>query len=134
LNYILNDLKSLKKYHVVVYGSILSEYYISHRSDIDIAIITLNREKKRNMLILKNLVGQLNDKYDIKIFELLPLYLQIEIINNYQVIFGDPLDISEYFYQYRLIWKDMVHRIEVNRFNSISEKLQLLERRNNHYQ
>ena len=123
------DLIKLKKFQAVIYGSILSEYYIPQKSDIDIAIITQNRDNKKNIFTLRNLAGEVSNKYDIKIFELLPLYLKIEIIDNYQVLFGNPLDISEYFYQYRSIWKDMTHRVEANRFKNISEKLELLERR-----
>ena len=134
LNDIRKDLIKLEKYEAVIYGSFLSEYYIPQKSDIDIAIITRNREKKNNIIIWKDFAGEFSKKYDVKIFELLPLYLKIEIINNYQVLFGNPLNISEYFYQYRSIWKDMAHRIEVNRFKNINEKINLLERRMEHFQ
>jgi predicted nucleotidyltransferase len=129
LNKIKNDLKKLEKYQVVIYGSFLTKHFISHRSDIDIAIITQNRDKSDNISFRKKLIGEFDSLYDIKIFELLPLYLQIEIIDNYQVLFGNALDISEYFHYYRSLWKDMVQRIEENRFKNISEKIKLLERR-----
>jgi len=74
-------------------------------------------------------MGEFDEKYDIKIFELLPLFIQIEVIENYQVLFGDKLDISEYFYHYRKIWEDMANRIESNRFTSVSEKMYLIEKR-----
>jgi predicted nucleotidyltransferase len=89
------DLKKLNKFQAVIYGSILSEYYIPQKSDIDVAIVTQNRDNKKNIFTLRNLAGEVSNKYDIKIFELLPLYLKIEIIDNYQVLFGNPLDISE---------------------------------------
>lgn len=129
LNNISNDLKSLEKYQAVIYGSFLTKYFIPHRSDIDVAIITLDSEKEKNILLLKELAGEFSEKYDIKIFELLPLYLKIEIINNYQVLFGDPLDISEYFYYFRTLWRDMARRVKENQFKNINEKLELLERR-----
>jgi len=122
-------LKTLEKYQVVIYGSFLTKYFIPHRSDIDIAIITPNPEKEKNILLLKELAGECSVKYDIKVFELLPLYLKIEIINNYQVLFGDPLDISEYFYHFRSQWRDMSRRVKENQFKNINEKLELLERR-----
>ncbi len=134
LNNIRKDLIKLEKYVFVIYGSFLSEYYIPQKSDIDIAIITQNCEKDSNILVLREFIGEFSKKYDIKIFELLPLYLKNEIINNYQVIFGNPLNISEYFYQFRSFWKDMVHRIEFNRFRNINEKFQLLERRRELFQ
>jgi predicted nucleotidyltransferase len=132
LNYLedfRNDLQKLEKYQAVIYGSFLSEYYIPQTSDIDIAIITQTREKKDNLFLWRSMVGRFDKKYDIKIFELLPLWLKMEIIDNYQVLFGDLLEISEYFYHYRSIWKDMEHRIKFNRFKSITEKVKLLERR-----
>ena len=129
LNEIKEDLQKLNKFWVVIYGSFLSDYYFPHRSDIDIAIITQKRDKESNIAIWKNFGGEFSEMYDIKIFELLLLSIEIEVIENYQVPFGDPLEISEYFYHYRSIWKDMIHRIESNRFKSIKEKIELLERR-----
>jgi predicted nucleotidyltransferase len=129
LNKIRKDLVKLNQYSAVIYGSFLSKYYIPHRSDIDIAIITYHQEKNKNIAIWKKLLGEFNKKYDIKIFELLPLYLKIEIIEDYQVLFGDHLEISEYFYHYRSLWKDMAHRINLNRFKNIMEKIDLTEKR-----
>lgn len=133
LNNIKIDLKILKEYSTVIYGSFLSEDFIPQRSDIDIAIISYNHKKEDNIILLNELAGEFTDKYDIKIFELLPLYLKIEIIKNYLVLFGNPLEISEYFYHFRSIWKDMSHRIEKNQFKNIDEKLEMLERRPKHY-
>lgn len=129
LNNVKEDLKKIDNFWVVIYGSSLSEYYIPLKSDIDVAIITQIKEKKENINIWKDIMGEFAEKYDIKIFELLPLFIKIEVIENYHVIFGNPLEISEYFYHYRSIWKDMVHRIESNRFKSIKEKIELLERK-----
>jgi predicted nucleotidyltransferase len=129
LNKVQKELTKLKTYQVVIYGSFISGYYIPHKSDIDIAIITHHQEKEKNIAIWKKFLGEFNESYDIKVFELLPLYLKIEIINNYQVLFGDSLEISEYFYHYRSIWKDMAHRIKVNRFKTVNEKIELIEKR-----
>ncbi len=129
LNKIKKDLIKLKRCQVVIYGSFLSKYYIPYKSDIDIAIITHHQDKNKNIAIWKDILGEFDENYDIKVFELLPLYLKIEIIENYQVLFGDALEISEYFYHYRSIWKDMVFRIEANRFKTITEKIELIEKR-----
>ena len=123
------DLEDLNQYHVVTYGSYLSEYYIPGRSDIDIAIITLQKSKESNYDIWKKTMGKFKEKYDIKIFELLPLFIQIEVIEQYKVLFGDELNISEYFYHYRKVWNDMKYRIESNQFKSINEKIVLIEQR-----
>jgi len=58
----------------------------------------------------------------VKVFEELPLYVQIEVIGNHVAIYGDELDLSEYFYQFRKLWKDMEHRIRENRFESEGKK------------
>ena len=62
----------------------------------------------------------------------LPLYIQINIIKNFNcnVLYGDVLELSEYFYNFRKLWKDMEHRIKENTFSSVREKI-LLRRRFN---
>ena len=129
LNKVKEDLKKIDKFWVVIYGSALSEYYTPPRSDIDVVIITQLIDKEENMNFWTEITGQLSEKYDIKIFELLPLFIKIEVIKNYKVIFGNPLEISEYFYYYRSIWKDMTYRIKANKFKSIKEKIEILERK-----
>ncbi len=129
LNDLKEDLEKLDKFWVVVYGSYLSNYFIPQRSDIDIAIISQIQDKKENIAIRKKYLGEFSEKYDIKIFELLPLFIKMEIINNYSVLYGNPLDISEYFYHFRSIWKDMTYRIESNRFKNLTEKIKILEGR-----
>jgi predicted nucleotidyltransferase len=129
LNKIKEELGFCKDYWTVLYGSYLTEEFIPDRSDIDIAIITKNRDKQSNLGVWRCFLEQVSAHYDLRIFELLPLYFQIEIIKNYRVVFGDSLEISEYFYRYRSIWKDMVVRIKANQFYSIQEKLDLITRR-----
>jgi len=131
LTKIKEDLAELKNFQLIVYGSFLTRHFIPNRSDIDIAIITHQQNKNKSISIWKDTFGKYNEIYDIKVFELLPLYLKMEIIQNYQVIFGDALEISEYFYHYRSIWKDMAARIDANRFETISEQLELIEKRLN---
>ncbi|TXT64212.1 MAG: hypothetical protein BAJALOKI3v1_240026 [Promethearchaeota archaeon] len=73
-------------------------------------------------LLLKGL-KKAPPKYDIHLFELFPLYIKIDIIQNYETLFGGALDISEYFYQYRKIWRDTLPRIKDNQFDSIKKNL-----------
>jgi predicted nucleotidyltransferase len=113
------------KYDVVVYGSFV-EGGMRPNSDIDIAIISYEAEKDKNVEIQKELLGQFPLKYDIRIFELFPIYLQISIIKNHRVIFGDPLEISEYFYSFRKKWDDCKYRILTNQFSSYRERLSLI--------
>ena len=70
-------------------------------------------------------MGQFPLKFDIRIFELFPIDIKISIVQNYEVLFGDPLEISEYFYEFRKKWDDCKHRILTNQFSSYREKLSL---------
>ncbi len=121
-NKIKQDLQGLgNKYEVVVHGSQVLER-TRPNSDIDIAIITRIREEKKNIDIWKDLLEYNVNDYDIKIFELLPLRIKISIIYNYEVIFGDSLEISEYFYPFRGMWDDCKHRIFANQFKNIQKQ------------
>lgn len=112
-------------FEVILYGSVV-EGNVRPNSDIDIAVLTHSTDKEKNKKIQYELFGIAPLKYDIRIFELLPIYVQISIINNYKVLFGEHLDISEYFYQYRKRWDDCKHRILSNQFKSIKEQLTLM--------
>jgi len=95
---------------VLLFGSRLFPEYVTNRSDIDICVVAPNVKNHFDLqLELYRLVR--NDKYDIKVFELLPLYLKIEIIKNHEIIFArNKLDLYEYFYFYRKLWKDQEYR------------------------
>ena len=126
---IRDDLSYLSQYWTVLYGTYLGNDFIPGHSDIDVTIITQETNKKSNIELWKSFWGKYKKIYDIKIFELIPLYLKIEIIDNYFVLFGDKLEISEYFYHYRKIWKDMKFRYKNNQYQNIQEKINSIERR-----
>ena len=128
LSEIRRDLEPLRDYWVVVYGS-YARNQCTPRSDIDVAVITKIRDPNVNIKILWTLFSKIKPGYDVRIFELLPLPIKISVINNYIVIFGDPLDISEYFYFYRKLWKDVKPRYLANQFNSYKEILEGIRRR-----
>jgi hypothetical protein len=55
-------------------------------------------------------------KYDVWLFEELPLYMKMEVIEKHEVVFcRDILELYEYFYQFRKLWKDQKRRNEVTR-------------------
>ncbi|MHA1272192.1 MAG: nucleotidyltransferase domain-containing protein [Promethearchaeota archaeon] len=123
---IRKDLRALKgKYEVVLFGSQI-EGSARPNSDIDIAVISRSQDSKVNLNLQNNLLGQFPIKYDIRVFELFPIDIQISIINNYIVIFGDPLEISEYFYIFRKKWDDCKYRILTNQFSSYKERLKII--------
>ena len=108
---------------ILLYGSYAKDEY-TKRSDIDICLVGVDKDTYMEIL------GKLGNKYDIKIFEELPLYIKIDIIKNHKVIFGDELELSEYFYKFRKIWRDMEKRVRENQFKSVREKVMLRRRFN----
>jgi len=127
----INELRKLlvpfqNKLEVILYGSYV-EGAVRPNSDIDIAIISREKDVRQNLKLQKEVLGKVSSKFDIRVFELLPIYIQISIISNYQVIFGNPLEISEYFYLYRKKWDDCKYRILSNQFSSYRERLSLIE-------
>lgn len=122
---IKEDLKPLAKYEVVIFGSFVSGGY-REGSDIDIAVITRIRDDRKNIPILKELFTKVSSVYDLRIFELLPLKVKASVMEDYTVVFGDEIEISEYFYYWRKLWNDVKHRISYHK--SYKEKLMALER------
>lgn len=122
LNQIKRELSHLSKYEVVVYGSYATNNF-TIRSDIDIAIITKKYNEKQNIGIWKKALRKTMPPYQIKIFELLPLHIKGMIIDEFIVVFGDRLEISEYFYHYRKLWEDIKHRYYSNQFVHFREKI-----------
>lgn len=122
------DLVSLQDRWIILHGSWVRGE-ATKRSDIDVAVIT--RIHDRDVLLKdfwSTIVGVNRTPYDIRIFELLPLHIQIQIIRAYVVVFGNPLDISEYFYFYRKLWKDIEPRYMQNQFRSVQEKKSAIRR------
>ncbi len=107
---------------VLLFGSIVKGE--SHNaSDIDVCLVN---PKNKNVLI--KVFERHGGKYDVKIFEDLPLYIQIEIIKNHEVLIGDDVELSYYFYKTRKIWKDMEKRIRKNQFDNAKEMVQTRKR------
>jgi len=124
LQEIRKKLRVLQKYDVVIFGSYATDNFTA-KSDIDIAVITKQKKPEKNKVIWKKLLAISPAKYHINIFELLPLNLKAEIIENNQILFGKDLEISEYFYHFRKLWQDSKHRYYENQFNSVKEKILL---------
>ena len=100
---------------VLLFGS-AARGELSTRSDIDIALVN----PRTNTVLLK-VFARLGQRYDVKIFEVLPLPIKMDIIKHHLVIFGDEVELSYYFYRFRKEWNDVEHRIRSNRFNSVRE-------------
>ncbi len=100
---------------VLLYGS-HAKGSADKRSDIDICIV-----KPRSSKVMERIFAKLGNKYDVKVFEYLPVYVKMEVIGNYKVIFGSEPDISYFFYGFRKLGQDMKNRILANRFSSARE-------------
>ncbi len=106
---------------ILLYGSYVRGE-ATERSDVDVCLV--NPKAGTYERVLERLGG----KYDVKVFEELPLYIQIEVIKNHRVIYGDELELSEYFYRFRKLWTDMEHRVKENQFKSVREKAYMRRR------
>ncbi|NOZ82550.1 MAG: nucleotidyltransferase domain-containing protein [Euryarchaeota archaeon] len=112
---------------VVLYGSVLTEHFMPGRSDIDVALVTMKREG--NLEVFRRVLGLVNpERYDVRVFELLPLYLKAEVIRNYAVVFGDEGELGEYFYFWRKLCRHFELRDERASVESITEGRRRLER------
>lgn len=82
------------------------------RSDIDICIVLPSRKKMKD--ILNEIYRKLDvftKKYDVRFFEELPLYIQVNIIESNKIIYSkDIYELYEYFYFIRKLWGDQMMR------------------------
>ncbi len=101
---------------VLLYGSVVKGEE-TPRSDIDICIVAPTCKERTGLLreVHRNL-DVFSKKYDVRIFEELPLYIQIQIIENHEIIYTkDVYEMFEYFYFFRKLWEDQASRQQVTR-------------------
>jgi hypothetical protein len=104
----LKQLKNTKYFQniefIIVYGSVLTEYHFE-KSDIDICIYM--KEKKEVLAEIRlNLLAEFPEKYDIQMFQLLPLYVQIEVLKGEVLYVKDEDFIYEIAYRTIDEWED----------------------------
>lgn len=128
LEKIREDLKFLKDCETILYGSYVTRES-REGSDIDVAVITRIRDRGKNIELLNSFIGKTKPVYDIRIFELLPLKLKASAMGDYLVLYGDELEISEYFYHYRKQWEDQKHRIIGGYHKSYKDKIAAMKSR-----
>jgi len=92
---------------VLLYGSQASGES-TPRSDVDICIVAPKADRDE---LFRTILRHVREPYDVKIFESLPMYLKIQVIKNHIVVYArEILDLYEYFYTYRKLWKDQERR------------------------
>ena len=87
----------------------------SERSDIDLCIVA-PRASDPGALWREALSNIQDSRYEVRIFELLPLYMKMAVIEGGVVVCSrDVLELYEYFYPFRRLWEDQKRRQTVSR-------------------
>jgi len=107
-NRISQDFEFIKSHlqGIIMFGSYADDSY-TIRSDIDICLVAGERNVTKifNMFLTESVT----EKYDIKIFETLPLYMKAEVIENAVIIWADDeLELSYYLYKWRRLIEDQL--------------------------
>ncbi len=83
---ILNDKLKNKIKKILLFGSIV-ENQLTVRSDIDIAVIFSKTNLKEATEFRIRIAGEVNDKIDIQVFNVLPNKIKKEILKKHKVIY-----------------------------------------------
>ncbi len=91
-------------------------------SDIDICIVAPKTVDK--IKLWRRALAEVREPlYDLRIFELMPLYLKMEVIERGVVVYAsDVYELYEYFYPFRRDWENQKHRQSM----SLEEALAML--------
>lgn len=75
---------------------------------MDICVVATEADRDEPF---RTLLRHVREPCDAKIFESLPMYLKIQVMKNHIVVYArNILDLYEYFYTYRKLWKDQERR------------------------
>ena len=101
---VIEELKKEEKVLAIILCGSREKGYERESSDIDICVVAPEGGKNIFEKILKLMQ---NERIDIKLFEDLPLFLKIKIIEEGKAIFvRDENKLFEYFSLIRKIWED----------------------------
>ncbi len=92
---LLEEIQNLDLYSqiefIVLYGSALSNSYLKD-SDIDICIYLSNKKNRKEFVEFRlELLKKIEENFDIQIFQLLPIYVQIEVLKG-EILYVKDLD------------------------------------------
>ncbi|HDM60354.1 MAG TPA: DNA polymerase subunit beta [Archaeoglobus veneficus] len=94
---------------VLIFGSSVG----GEGRDVDICIVAPEGFDVREVFRNIDIVGK---GYDVWVFEELPLYMKMEVIDNHEIVFAkDELELYEYFYYFRKLWKDQEKRSRLSK-------------------
>jgi len=95
---------------VLLYGSVVAGES-TERSDIDICVVTPAAGDKVVAFSRWILSNVKDERYDVRVFELMPLYLKMEVVEQGVVVHArDIYELYEYFYTFRKSWDDQKQR------------------------
>lgn len=114
------NLASLSEEDVILYGSFVEG---GHRkeSDVDIAVLAYTEDLDEMKRMKLSLIPLIPEEYDLQIFESLPTLVKASILHNYEVLFGNPLEIGEYLYRYWKEWQDYQFRLALPTIEEMRE-------------
>lgn len=97
----LNKIRSTEYFSkiefIILYGSSIGEYYYED-SDIDLCVYVQSNKKALARMRL-NLLKNFEEKFDIQMFQLLPLFVQIEVLKGEVVYAKEESVLYEIAYQ-----------------------------------
>lgn len=94
---------------IILYGSV-AEGRSTSRSDIDICIGYDGEEKEASRFRFKVLSELFEDRYDVQIFQLLPLYVRKEVLKGEVLYCRDKNEMYEIAYGQIRAFDDFKHR------------------------
>jgi len=101
---VVKKLKNLNILAIILYGSYKKDYFRKD-SDIDICVVAPKVDKEKLFQEILNLMQ--DEKIDIKIFELMPLYLKMKVIKEGKILWAeDKKKLNYYFWQFIKLWED----------------------------
>jgi len=115
----LEEIKKTKYFSriefIALFGSYLTEYHIDE-SDIDICIYI--KDNKKNLAEIRlDLLGRFDNRLDIQLFDLLPLYIQIEVlkgkflyVKNEDLLYEIAYDTIEEYEDFLPLYLDYINR------------------------
>ena len=98
---------------VILFGSHASEE-VTSRSDIDICLVVPNKNLYEIYKFISKNLNIDQEKYNVRFFEELPLYIKAEIIEKGVIIFTeDKPSLFEYFYNFTKLWDDQKYKLQM---------------------
>lgn len=105
---------------ILLFGSYAIDMQ-TNRSDVDICIVAPQENSEEILSQIFQIINVNQKKYDVRLFQELPLYIKIRVIKNGVLIYTpNKYDLYEFFYFYRKLWDDQKHRQMISKEELLS--------------